>query len=580
MAAFHRAFSLLRLTRTKDKLLSTFFSPVCKQSKSNHRRLLLCRSLSSTSTPTDYDSAFASARDDPENFWAAAAENIEWMKKWDRVLDQSQDPFTKCAPTVVVSANCGVEPSRTVPYKPLLDEALSLIEFKPKKCVIFNHTQFEPAQLHPGQDLDWHDAVALGTPADCVPVPATDPVYILYTSGTTGVPKAIMRPSGGHAVALAWSMWNIYGLKPGQVWWAASDLGWVVGHSYITYAPLLAGCTTVLYEGKPVGTPDPGAFFRVLQQHKVNGMFTAPTALRAIRSEDADGTYAKKYLPLNQFQSLFVAGEHCDQETMLWIQGLLKSPILDNWWQTETGWAITATCQGLGMDLYPAPGTTGKPVLGYNVQVLRPDGTETDDNELGQVYVKLPLPPGNVSTLYKGDEHFKKTYFSTLEGYYDTMDAGVRNEKGYIAVLSRSDDVINVAGHRLSCGSLEEAVLESSEIVDTAVIGVPDKLKGHVPLGICVVKQGSQMSEEEVRADVIKTVRTEIGPVAAFKQVVFVPKLPKTRSGKVPRQTLAALAAGKPFKIPMTIDDATVYPAIKESLQKLGYAPDIPEDSS
>ncbi|CAL1532092.1 unnamed protein product, partial [Lymnaea stagnalis] len=596
-------------------------------------------------------------------FWAAAAENIDWIKKWDRVLDANNLPFTRwfvggelntcynavdrhiklgrgdqpaiiydspvtgsvryityaqllkqvedfagalkaqgvekgdrvliympmfpeaiiamlssarigavhslvfggfaakelstriahAQPTVIVSANCGVEPSRTVPYKPLLDEALHIVNYQPRKCIIFNRTSFEPAVLKKDQDIDWNEAVSLGKPADCVPVSATDPLYILYTSGTTGLPKAVVRPSGGNAVALSWALANVYGVKPGQVWWAASDLGWVVGHSFITYAPLLNGCTTILYEGKPVGTPDPGAFFRVINQHQVKAMFVAPTALRAIRAEDEDGIYAKPYLPLDKFETLFVAGEHCDHETMHWIQTLINKPILDNWWQTETGWPMTATCRGLGMNLYPLPGTTGKPVPGWNVKVLKPNGEETKPGELGQIYVKTPLPPGFMSTLYKNDDLFKETYFNGMPGYYDTMDSGVRDKDGYISVLSRTDDVINVAGHRLSCGSLEEAILECLEVVESAVIGVPDKLKGSVPLGLCVVKHGTKKSEDEIKEDVIKQVRHIVGPVAAFKLVVLVPKLPKTRSGKVARNTLAALAAGKPFKVSLLV---------------------------
>ncbi|XP_059162011.1 acyl-CoA synthetase short-chain family member 3, mitochondrial-like isoform X2 [Physella acuta] len=476
-------------------------------------------------------------------------------------------------PTVIVSANCGVEPSRIVPYKPLLDEALKIINYTPNKCIIFNRPNFEPAQLTKGRDVEWNEAVSMGKPAACVPVAATDPVYILYTSGTTGLPKAVVRPSGGHAVALSWSLANVYGVKPGQVWWAASDLGWVVGHSFITYAPLINGCTTILYEGKPIGTPDPGAFFRVINQHKVSAMFVAPTALRAIHAEDENGEYAKPYLPLDNFDALFVAGEHCDHETMHWIQALIKKPILDNWWQTETAWPMTATCKGLGMNLYPEAGTTGKPVPGWDVKVLKSNGEETAPGELGQIYVKLPLPPGFMSSLYKNDKLFNDLYFSSLPGYYDTMDVGTRDKEGYISVLSRSDDVINVAGHRLSCGSLEEAILECHLIADAAVIGVPDKLKGSVPLGVCVVKHGLKQTDEEIKKEVVKYVRNIIGPVAAFKQVVIVPKLPKTRSGKVARNTIAALAAGKPFKIPVTIEDPTVYPAIRDRLIEIGLAP-------
>ncbi|XP_067655609.1 acyl-CoA synthetase short-chain family member 3, mitochondrial-like isoform X2 [Haliotis asinina] len=473
---------------------------------------------------------------------------------------------------VVVSANCGVEPSRVVPYKPMLDEAISLSEFKPKKCIIFNRPGFEAAAMNPGMDVAWQEEMTADYTVDCVPVLAMDPLYLLYTSGTTGLPKAVVRPTGGYAVTLKWSMYSVYGMNPGDVWWAASDLGWVVGHSYIAYAPLLNSNTTVIFEGKPVGTPDAGTFFRLLQEHNVHGMFTAPTAIRAIRAADPEGKLLRKYLPLENFRTLFVAGEHMDPETMTWIKGIINKPILDNWWQTETGSPITSTCVGLGMQLYPPSGVAGKPVPGWNVKVLRDDGSETDPDELGQIAVRLPLPPGSFSTLWNADQRFRETYFTKIPGFYDTMDAGFRDENGYIAVMARSDDVINVAGHRISAGALEEAILECEDVVESAVIGVPDTLKGEIPVGICIIRQGLEKSNEDVIRDVIQAVREKIGPVAAFKKAVIVPKLPKTRSGKVARNTMAAMAANKPYKIPATIEDASVYPQIKEALQTIGYA--------
>ncbi|PVD33552.1 hypothetical protein C0Q70_04809 [Pomacea canaliculata] len=586
------------------------------------------RDLSLTSSRHSYDDAFRESIKRPEEFWGAAAEALTWHKKWNKVLDNSNAPLTKwfvggelstcynavdrhvesgrgeqdaiihdspvtksitrmtyrelqkqvsalagvlskhgvakgdrvliympmipqavvamlatvrlgaihslvfggfaskelsvrinhAQPKVVISANCGVEPGRVVPYKPMLDEALAMSDYQPSTCIIYNRPEFDSAPLKLDRDLGWEEELDSASPVDCVPVDATDPVYLLYTSGTTGLPKAVVRPSGGHAVALNWSMYNIYGVRPGQVWWAASDLGWVVGHSYIAYGPLLHGNTTVIFEGKPVGTPDPGTYFRVIHEHNVVSMFTAPTALRAIRAE------------------------------------------------VKTGWPITSTCYGLGMNLHPPAGVAGKPVPGWNVKVLNSQGKKTAPGELGEIFVKQPLPPGSLSTLWNADEQFVKTYFSKLDGYYSTMDSGCCDENGYISVLSRSDDVINVAGHRLSAGALEEAILECDDVVEAAVIGVPDKLKGQVPLGLCVIKhEGSSKA-------IVNVVRQTVGPVAALKQVLIVPKLPKTRSGKIARKSLAAMAAGKVLEIPVTIEDASVYPAIKAALQELGYA--------
>jgi len=477
------------------------------------------------------------------------------------------------SPKVIISSNCGREPNRVVNYKPLLDKAIEMSENKPHKCIILNrkHPDFEDATMIPGRDLCYESLLASTTPIDCVPVGAMDPMYLLYTSGTTGIPKAVVRPSGGHAVVLNWSMYNIYGIKPGEVWFAASDLGWVVGHSYICYAPLIYGATTVIYEGKPVGTPNPGKFFQMLQDHNVAGMFVAPTALRAIMREDGDGIHARTYKHPN-FRYLFVAGEHCDGETMEWSQNAFNAPVLDNWWQTETGHAITATCIGLGGDLYPPHGVAGKPVPGWNVRVIREnDMTETGDHALGQIVAKLPLPPGSFSTLWHSEERFMNTYFTKFKGFYDTMDSGFRDENGYIAVMARSDDVINVAGHRLSSGQLEEAVLLHHDVVEAAVVGKPDSLKGQIPVGLCVVRNDATKSGEEIIKDVIDLVRSHVGAVAAFKEALIIKRLPKTRSGKVARNTIADMIAGKPYKIPVTIEDAGVYPEIEEALTKAGY---------
>ncbi|XP_002734410.1 acyl-CoA synthetase short-chain family member 3, mitochondrial-like [Saccoglossus kowalevskii] len=471
-------------------------------------------------------------------------------------------------PKVIVSASCGIEPGRIVDYKPLLSQAINMSDHKPYKCVIYDRPM-KKASYEDGLDVSWEEEMSSSRPHDCVPVPATDPVYLLYTSGTTGTPKAVTRPTGGHAVALFWTMHNIYGIKPGEVWWAASDLGWVVGHSYICYAPLLHGNTSIIYEGKPVGTPDCGAFFRVIKEHGVVSLFTAPTALRAIRREDPNGEMIKNYYS-DTFRALFVAGEHCDHETMDWAREALGVPILDHWWQTETGWPITATNVGLGNDLYPPSGCTGRPVPGWDVKVLNNEGHETAPAELGQIVVKLPLPPGFMSTLWENDQKFADLYFTKDRKYYDTMDAGTCDKDGYIAVMSRADDVINVAGHRLSSGALEEAMLEHSDLAECAVIGIKDSLKGHVPLGLCVLKADIDRPHRQIVTEVVQTIRDTIGPVAAFKRAVVVKKLPKTKSGKISRSTLMAMANGQPFKIPPTIEQPDAYEEIRETLESIG----------
>ncbi|XP_038076885.1 acyl-CoA synthetase short-chain family member 3, mitochondrial-like isoform X1 [Patiria miniata] len=472
-------------------------------------------------------------------------------------------------PKVIVSASCGVEPNRVVDYKELLNKAISMSDFTPECCIIYNRPDFHPVDLIADRDICWHEAMARARGHDCVPVQAADPVYLLYSSGTTGQPKAIVRPSGSHAVVLNWSMKTIYGINPGEAWWAASDLGWVVGHSYICWAPLLTRCQTIVYEGKPVGTPDPGAFFRVLQQHDVAGMFTAPTALRAIMKEDETGEYAKKY-PLTKFRTLFVAGEHCDQETMHWGKAVFNTPVLDNWWQTETGWPITASPVGLGTDLHPPHGVTGKPVPGWNVKVLNENCEEAKPNELGRIAVKLPLPPGAINTLWENDERFENLYFQKYPGYYDTMDAGCRTEEGYISVQSRADDVINVAGHRIAASAIEEAIIDQGDVVECAVIPLQDALKGLIPVGLVVIKNGVDKPHQQIIKEVIDAVRSGVGPVAAFKKALIIGKLPKTRSGKIPRQSVADMANGKPFNIPPTIEDASAYGMIREEMVKNG----------
>ncbi|XP_074660739.1 acyl-CoA synthetase short-chain family member 3, mitochondrial-like isoform X2 [Tubulanus polymorphus] len=473
-------------------------------------------------------------------------------------------------PKVIVSANVGIEPNRVIDYKSLLDEAIRLSGFQPNVSIIYQREGYEPAELNRGRDISFDEAMDYAGRHDCVSIGAMDPLYLLYTSGTTGLPKAVVRPAGGYAVVLKWSMWNIYGMNPGDTWWAASDLGWVVGHSYINYAPLLNANPTVLFEGKPVGTPDASTYFRVISQHNVAAMFLAPTALRAIRKEDPEAKLGKEW-PLNQFKYVFVAGEHCDHDTMEWTKSIFKTPVLDNWWQTETGWPMTSTCVGLGNNLHPVAGVSGRPVPGWDVKVLKKDMTECDKSELGNIVVKLPLPPGSFSTIYKNDERFKHLYFENFPGYYDTMDAGMCDSEGYISVMSRVDDVINVAGHRLSTGGLEEAILNHRSIADAAVIGLPDKLKGSVPLGLCVLQHSEDKTEQQIREEIIQHIRDVIGPVASFKLIIFVDRLPKTRSGKIARSTISAMAAGKPYKIPITIEDASVYPHIISAMRQAGF---------
>ena len=471
-------------------------------------------------------------------------------------------------PKLIVSASCGVEPNRVVPYKPLLDEAIELAAHKPDSCVILQRPMLE-ASLVAGRDVDWAEATAAAKPVDCVPVNANDPLYILYTSGTTGQPKGVVRDTGGSIVVLKWTMKNVYNVEPGDVYWAASDVGWVVGHSYIVYGPLFAGNTTVMYEGKPVGTPDPGAFWRIIQDYRVKVMFTAPTAFRAIKKEDPEGDYLEKY-DLSSLQALFLAGERCDPHTLEWAQDKLGVPVIDHWWQTETGWPICSNC--LGIELLPiVPGSPARAVPGYDVQVLDQDGKPMQAGEIGALVVKNPLPPGTFTTLWTAEDRFVSSYFETFPGYYETGDAGYIDENGYVFVMARTDDVINVAGHRLSTGAMEEVLADHKDVAECAVIGVADPMKGQLPLGLLVLNAGVTRDPDEIVAETIQHVRDRIGPVAAFKLCAVVDRLPKTRSGKILRGTMRSIADGQSWKMPATIDDPVILDEISAALRQLGY---------
>jgi propionyl-CoA synthetase len=473
-------------------------------------------------------------------------------------------------PRVIVSATCGVEPNRVVPYKPLLDGAIDLARHKPQCCVIL-HRPRQEAELREGRDLDWAQAMAAAEPADCVPVNANDPLYILYTSGTTGQPKGVVRDTGGCIVALKWTMKNIYNVEPGDVYWAASDVGWVVGHSYIVYGPLFNGNTSVIYEGKPVGTPDPGAFWRVIADHGVKVMFTAPTAFRAIKKEDPEGTHLARY-DLSGLQSLFLAGERCDPHTLEWAQDKLKVPVIDHWWQTETGWPICSNC--LGIEQLPiVPGSPARAVPGYDVQALDAEGNPVAPGDIGALAIKLPLPPGNFITLWNAEQRFVDAYFTRFPGYYETGDAGYIDENGYVFVMARTDDVINVAGHRLSTGAMEEVLADHPDVAECAVIGVADAMKGQLPVGFLVLNAGVTRDYGEIVAESIQHMRDKIGPVAAFKLCAVVDRLPKTRSGKILRGTMRAIADGDDWKMPATIDDPVILGEITEALRGLGYPP-------
>ncbi len=628
----------------------------------------------------NYEDTYAESIENAEAFWAKQAEQIHWYKKWDKVLDDSNEPFYRwfpggqintcynaldyhvengradqaaliydspvtdtirtytyaeltdrvarvagilaslgvtkgdtvivympmipeaamamlaCArlgavhsvvfggfapkelairindakPKVILSASCGIEGKKIIAYKPLLDEAIEIADHTPESCVVFQRPQVE-ASLAAGRDHDWAEMESKSEPADCVPVDANDPLYILYTSGTTGVPKGVLRDNGGHAVALKWTMKSLYDINPGDVYWAASDVGWVVGHSYIVYAPLLLGATTIMYEGKPIGTPDPGAFWRVISQHGVKALFTAPTAFRAIKREDPDGEYLKDY-DLSKFEALYLAGERTDPDTYEWACDLLKVPVIDHWWQTETAWAIVGNPRGI--EEFPVkPGSASLPMPGYNIQILEPNSGEPLPNgEQGVFAVKLPLPPGTFISLWHNDTGYKQTYMDPYPGYYFTGDGGYIDEDGYAWVMGRVDDVINVAGHRLSTGAMEEVAAHHPDVAECAVLGVADNLKGQVPIGLLVLKSGVDRNPEDIVAEVVQSVRSEIGPIACFKKAAVVKRLPKTRSGKILRGTMRKIADGAKVKVPATIDDPAILDEIQEDLTTIGYA--------
>ena len=625
-----------------------------------------------------YDETYARSMKDPNGFWAAAAEDIHWDRRWDRVFDDSRRPFYRwfeggemntcynaldlhvdrgrgkqralvydspvtgtvrtytyfelrdavalcagmlrrqgigkgdrvliympmvpeaviamlaCArlgaihsvvfggfasnelakriddakPKLIVSASCGIEINRVIPYKPLLDGAIEMAQHKVQRCVILQRPQ-ETAPMVRGRDLDWNEALAGASPVECVPVAATDPLYILYTSGTTGIPKGVVHDNGGHAVALKWSMNAVYGMGAGECFWAASDIGWVVGHSYIVYAPLLRGCTTILYEGKPVGTPDPGAFWRVIADHGVNALFTAPTAFRAIKKEDPNGTHIGKY-DLSRFRTLFLAGERCDPDTLHWAEERLRVPVVDHWWQTETAWPIAANCVGLGM-LPVKPGSPTKPVAGYDVRVLSEENQEMAPGQIGSIAIRLPLPPGCLPTLWNNDAGYEKSYLTKHPGHYLTGDAGFKDADGYVYIMSRVDDIINVAGHRLSTGAMEEVLAGHPDVAECAVVGVADEIKGEVPVGFVVTKAGVARDEGDIVRELVDKVRERIGPVASFKTALVVKRLPKTRSGKILRGTMKKIADGQEYVAPATIDDPVILAEITEALGARGY---------
>ena len=472
-------------------------------------------------------------------------------------------------PKAILAASCGLEPGRTVSYKPLIDGAIELADHKPETVIMFQREECI-ADMIEGRDFDWHEVQQGVEPAPCVPVRANHPAYILYTSGTTGAPKGVVRPTGGHLVALNWTMKNIYNVDPGDVFWAASDVGWVVGHSYICYGPLIHGNTTIVFEGKPVGTPDPGTFWRVISEHNVRSFFTAPTAFRAIKRDDPKGEFKKKY-DLSCLRALYLAGERADPDTINWAHDLLGVPVVDHWWQTETGFSIAAN--PLGLEKLPIKvGSPSVAMPGYDVQVLDEGGNQMPAGELGAIAIKLPLPPGTLPTLWNAEERFKKSYLTTFDGYYETGDAGMLDEDGYLYIMSRTDDVINVAGHRLSTGAMEEVIANHPDVAECAVIGVSDALKGQLPVGFLCLTTGVNRPYDEVIAECVKMMREQIGPVAAFKLAVVVQRLPKTRSGKILRATMVKIADSQDFKMPATIEDPAILDEIKVALQTIGYA--------
>jgi propionyl-CoA synthetase len=476
--------------------------------------------------------------------------------------------ITDATPKIIVTATCGIEPGRIVEYMPLVSDALALSAHKVNNVVVLQRPEHRVEPVV-GRDHDWHEAMAAASPVDCVPVLATDPLYILYTSGTTGEPKGVVRDNGGHMVALKWSMKNVYNVDPGEVYWAASDVGWVVGHSYIVYAPLLHGCTTILYEGKPVGTPDAGAFWRVISQHKVSTLFTAPTAFRAIKREDPEGKLIGDY-DLSGFRTLYLAGERTDPDTLHWARDKLGVPVIDHWWQTESGWSMAANCAGI--ELLPIKdGSPTRAVPGYDIKILDDDGKPAAHGEMGAICVKLPLPPSCLPTLWNAQDRFLDAYMKRYPGYYETADAGYMDEDGYLFVMSRTDDIINVAGHRLSTGAMEEVMADHPDVAECAVIGVADALKGQLPLGFLVLNAGVDRDPGTIIAEVVKMMRGRIGAVAAFRNAIVVERLPKTRSGKILRGTMTSIADGKDYKTPATIEDPAVLLEIASVLQNAGY---------
>jgi propionyl-CoA synthetase len=474
-------------------------------------------------------------------------------------------------PKLIFSASCGIEPGRIVTYKPLLDEAIRLSTAKPAACIILERPQ-QTCELTAGRDHDWKTlrdaAIAAGKKADCVPVLATDPLYILYTSGTTGKPKGVVRDNGGHLVALKWSMFNLYGVKPGEAWWCASDIGWVVGHSYIIYGPLIHGATSIMYEGKPVGTPDAGAFWRVIAEHGAVALFTAPTAFRAIRKEDPEGSFIGKY-DLSKLRTLFLAGERADPPTVEWAEQQLKVPVIDHWWQTETGWCIAGNPVGLGV-LPVKHGSPTVPMPGYKLEVVDEAAKPVPAGAMGSIVIKLPLPPGNLPTLWEQDERCRESYFADYPGYYKTSDAGYIDADGYVFVMGRTDDIINVAGHRLSTGGMEEILASHPDVAECAVLGINDTIKGEVPCGLIVLKSGVTRDHATIEKEIVKLVRDKLGPVAAFKLAITVPRLPKTRSGKILRGTIKKIADGDDWTMPATIEDPKVLDEITDALKGHG----------